>query len=109
MVNGDRLSIDEDSTDPTNSSCFNRKDTNKKVVLTIVIDQYLWIYLALPLSFEYDNNTIRSSLIIMSRSLQVNQIYEFYVVMYDDEVLVDKSDPMLIQIQSQDSFIIEIS
>ncbi len=45
----------------------------------------------------------------MSRALQINQTYEFYVEMYNDQGLVDKSDAVLVQIQSEDSFFIQIS
>ena len=45
----------------------------------------------------------------MSQSLKVNQIYEFYVELYDGEGLVDRSDVILIEVQSQDSPFIEIS
>jgi hypothetical protein len=45
----------------------------------------------------------------MSGSLQINQIYEFYVELYDNEKLVDKSDVVLVEIQSEDSIVVEIS
>jgi hypothetical protein len=45
----------------------------------------------------------------MSQSLTVNQIYELYVELYDGKDLVDKSDVILIEVQSQNSPFIEIS
>jgi hypothetical protein len=66
-------------------------------------------FLVLPQSFVYDDNTIRSSLTIMNGSLQINQTYEFYVEMYNRQGLVDKSDAVLIQIQSKNALIVEIS
>lgn len=45
----------------------------------------------------------------MNRSLQINQTYEFYVEMYHNQELADKSDTVLVQIQSEHSLFIEIS
>jgi len=45
----------------------------------------------------------------MSGSLKINQIYEFYVELYADQNLVDKSDAVLVEIQSMDSCFVEIS
>jgi hypothetical protein len=59
----------------------------------------------------------------MGGSLQINQIYEFYVELYVNEKLVDKSDVelyvneklvdksdvVLVEIQSEDSIVVEIS
>ena len=45
----------------------------------------------------------------MDRSLQINQTYEFYVELYEDKQLIEKSDVVLVEIQSKDSNPIEIS
>ena len=45
----------------------------------------------------------------MSQSFKAGQTYEFYVELYDDQDLIDKSDAMLIEIQSADSPLVEIS
>ena len=45
----------------------------------------------------------------MSKSLESNQTYEFYVEMYDDEDLIDKSDSVLVEIQSKNSILVNIS
>jgi hypothetical protein len=45
----------------------------------------------------------------MNGSLQINQTYEFYVEMYNYQDLVDKSDAVLIQIQSKNALVVEIS
>jgi hypothetical protein len=67
------------------------------------------MYLVLPQSYLYDDNTKRSSLTIMNGSLQINTTYEFYVEMYNNQGLVDKSDTVLVEIQLENSFLIEIS
>ncbi len=67
------------------------------------------IFLVLPQSFIYDHDTNRFSLTIMNGSLQINQTYEFYVEMYNYQGLVDKSDAVLIQIQSKNALVVEIS
>ena len=69
----------------------------------------LGICVAFPKSFVYDDNDVRSSLTIMDRSLQINQTYEFYVELYEDKQLIEKSDVVLVEIQSKDSNPIEIS
>jgi len=45
----------------------------------------------------------------MNGSLQINTTYEFYVEMYNNQGLVDKSDTVLVEIQLENSFLIEIS
>jgi hypothetical protein len=45
----------------------------------------------------------------MSGSLKIKQTYEFYVELYDNQDLVDKSDAVLVEIQSMDSCFVEIS
>ena len=59
--------------------------------------------------FTYENNLTRSVLTIKEKSFQLNCTYEMYVLMFDDQVLIAKSDTILIDTQSISSFLIGIS